>query len=76
MGCSIEVVEEHTAEMLGSQAEDDMEGCKAKQEVQARMEKWGCTKVSRVHYDYCDIKRKVHHAYPTNMTQGLESFSS
>ena len=30
MGCSTEVVEEHTAKMVGSLAEDDMEGCKAK----------------------------------------------
>lgn len=30
MGCSTKYFEEHTAEMVGSQAEDDMEGCKAK----------------------------------------------
>ena len=30
MDCSTKVVEEHTVEMVGSQAEDDMEGCKAK----------------------------------------------
>ena len=30
MGCSTEVVEEHIAQMVGSQVEDDMEGFKAK----------------------------------------------
>ena len=30
MDCSTEVFEEHTIEMVGSQAEDDMEGCKSK----------------------------------------------
>ena len=33
MGCSTKVVEEHTAEMVGSLAEDDMESFKAKYEV-------------------------------------------
>ena len=33
MGCSTEVVEEHTAEIVGSKVEDDMEGCKAKYEL-------------------------------------------
>ena len=74
MGCSTKVFEEHTIEMVGSQVEDDMEGCKAKQEVQARMEEWGCTKISWVHSDYCDSKIKVHPAYPVDMTQGLEAF--
>ena len=30
MDCSTEVVVEHTAEMVGLLAEDDMKGCKAK----------------------------------------------
>ena len=30
MDCSNEFVEEHTAKMLGSLPEDDMDGCKSK----------------------------------------------
>ena len=75
MCCSTKVVEEHTAKMVGSQAKDDLEGCKDKQEVQAMMEEWECTKIAQVHYDYCDSRNNVHLACPIDMTQGLEAFS-
>ena len=75
MGCYTDIFEEHIAEMVGSQAEDDMEGCKAKQEVQARMEECRCTKIAQVHFDCCYSWNKVHLAYPVDMTEGLEAFS-
>ena len=75
MDCSAEVVVENTIEMVGLLAEDDMKGCKAKQEVQTRMEEWGCTKVAWVHSDCCDSKSKVHLAYLVDINQGLEVFS-
>ena len=75
MDFSTEVFVEHTAEMVGLLAEDDMKGCKAKQEVQTRMEEWGCTKVAWVHSDCCNSKSKVHLAYLVDMVKGLEAFS-
>ena len=52
-----------------------MECCKAKYEVYARMEEWGCTNIAWVHSDYCNSNIKVHLAYPANMNEGLEAFS-
>ena len=75
MDCFIEVVVEHTIEMVGLLAEDDMKGCKAKQEVYNRMEEWGCMKVTWVHSDFCNSKSKVHLAYLVDMAEGLEAFS-